>query len=432
MEADDQEIMDLPMMSNRDISLVTHYIIDMSCDMKSKSFTGSITLFMQPAPRTTSLPSGSKTPYVICSSNFSNQIETSQGKYSLQTEKLSTSEQTPSLDNSKTDLKVGVHNQQICHSATNVCHPLNCGATEDEDSLKAGCVNKDLLSVNVNVPGLQMADQKIDDLVQTRDSFKIDHHCLLSHDDKVNVSISEINNSLIKDTVPNSLVSCPKIDVPAVDAKFIPPPQTFPFPSSLSADKNSQEGTQDKVRISDGKRKISNDKECPLNSKHAKLNEKMFLLNETWGMEDIPVPLGDQTSDNFLSSNPKSKSSESYSNTDLSDKNQPFVLILDACDIHVSQVKLLELPNCDKCTKPCLKCRTANMTRLEREKFFQFCSSQPGQNLRFSTTKWSLNIWDERQPPERFDARLPFVVRIEYSTLPEGKSLKWVADQDGK
>ncbi|CAE1230477.1 C9ORF3 [Acanthosepion pharaonis] len=181
MEADDQEIMDLPMMSNRDISLVTHYIIDLSCDMKSKSFTGSITLFMQPAPKSTSLPSGRKTPYVICSSNFSNQNETSQ----------------------------------------------------------------------------------------------------------------------------------------------------------------------------------------------------------------------------------------------------------DACNIHVSQVKLLELPNCDKCTKPCLKCRTANVTQLEKEKFFRFCSSQPGQNLRFSTTKWSLNIWDERQPPERFDARLPFVVRIEYSTLPEGKSLKWVADQDG-
>lgn len=433
MEADDQEIMDLPMMSNRDISLVTHYIIDLSCDMKSKSFTGSITLFMQPAPKSTSLLSGSKTPYVICSSNFSNQNETSQGKYSLQTKKLSASEQTPSSDNSKTDLKVGVHNQQICHSATDVCHSLNCAATEDEDSLKAGSVNKDLQgpSINVNVPGLQMADQNIDELVQTRGGVKIGHHCLSSHDDKVNVSSSDINNSLIKDTVPSSLVSCPKIGIPAVDADFIPNPRTFPFTSSLSPDKNSQEETQDKVRFSDGKRKISDDKESPLNSKHAKLNEKMFLLNETWGMEDIPVPVGDQTSDKFVSSNPKSKSSAPYSNTDLSDKNQPFVLILDACNIHVSQVKLLELPNCGKCTKPCLKCRTANMTQLEQEKFFRFCSSQPGQNLRFSTTKWSLNIWDERQPPERFDARLPFVVRIEYSTLPEGKSLKWVADQDG-
>lgn len=108
------------------------------------------------------------------------------------------------------------------------------------------------------------------------------------------------------------------------------------------------------------------------------------------------------------------------------------IFILDACDIIVSEVTLLPLPWCDKCQNKCFKeCETGADSSAKREEFYHQCSLKNGKELSFKTDKWSLRIF-EKDPAEEFWLNSKIAIKIKYSTLAKGKSLKWVPDQDGK
>ncbi|XP_022247425.1 aminopeptidase O-like [Limulus polyphemus] len=100
-----------------------------------------------------------------------------------------------------------------------------------------------------------------------------------------------------------------------------------------------------------------------------------------------------------------------------------FECILDCCDITVTKVQSLntfslidstysshfKLTNADK--------NVEEVVKLEKE------------DLCFSLEKWALKIWKEGV---RCGHTFPQIIQIHYQTKPEGSSLLWVKDQDGR
>ena len=195
------------MMSNRSVSLVDHYILDLSCDIKSKCFTGSITLFIQPVVTNIVLPSENKTP---CEASLS--TPNSQGAYLSQVKKRSASEQIPSLIISKTDGSavsdpiVNLHNQQIPDPETDMGNSLKCALNKYQEELVTSKDEQSLLiqDTNVDITAFTTGDQKTNDFVSSREKFKTDLHSLSSYDElSTSITVDE-KSPLIKEAISSS------------------------------------------------------------------------------------------------------------------------------------------------------------------------------------------------------------------------------------
>ncbi|GAB1601184.1 hypothetical protein Ahia01_000396600 [Argonauta hians] len=117
---------------------------------------------------------------------------------------------------------------------------------------------------------------------------------------------------------------------------------------------------------------------------------------------------------------------------DSGSKQTEVAIVLDACDIIVSEVLLLPLPFCIKCQNTCFKqCQTdLDIDSVkQRQEFYRECSLQTGKAISFKCDKWSLRMFVKEL---NVDGELhKMAIKVKYSTLPKGKSLKWVPDQDG-
>ncbi|XP_041516350.1 aminopeptidase O-like [Microtus oregoni] len=127
---------------------------------------------------------------------------------------------------------------------------------------------------------------------------------------------------------------------------------------------------------------------------------------------------------------------------------QDFLLVLDCCDLSVLKVEEVDVaavPGLERFTKAPKLAATPEKLRRDivrdlvalpadawREQFdcYALCSQAPGcGELFFDTDSWSLRI---RRTGAQTAADFPHAIRIWYKTKPEGQSVTWTSDQDGR
>ncbi|XP_057643425.1 aminopeptidase O isoform X3 [Chionomys nivalis] len=127
---------------------------------------------------------------------------------------------------------------------------------------------------------------------------------------------------------------------------------------------------------------------------------------------------------------------------------EDFLLVLDCCDLSVLKVEEVDMaavPGLERFTKAPKLAATPEKLRRDivrdlvalpadawREQFdcYARCSQAPGcGELFFDTDSWSLQI---RRTGAQTAADFPHAIRIWYKTKPEGQSVTWTSDQDGR
>ncbi|XP_049999383.1 aminopeptidase O isoform X4 [Alexandromys fortis] len=127
---------------------------------------------------------------------------------------------------------------------------------------------------------------------------------------------------------------------------------------------------------------------------------------------------------------------------------EDFLLVLDCCDLSVLKVEEVDVaavPGLERFTKAPKLAATPEKLRRDivrdlvalpadawREQFdwYARCSQAPGcGELFFDTDSWSLRI---RRTGAQTAADFPHAIRIWYKTKPEGQSVTWTSDQDGR
>ncbi|XP_063132200.1 aminopeptidase O isoform X4 [Rattus norvegicus] len=127
---------------------------------------------------------------------------------------------------------------------------------------------------------------------------------------------------------------------------------------------------------------------------------------------------------------------------------EDFLLVLDCCDLSVLKVEEVDVaavPDLEKFTKAPNLTAAPEKRRCEivrdlvalpadawREQLdcYTRCSQAPGcGELLFDSDKWSLQIRKKGVPTA---ADFPHAIRIWYKTKPEGQSVTWTSDQDGR
>ena len=102
-----------------------------------------------------------------------------------------------------------------------------------------------------------------------------------------------------------------------------------------------------------------------------------------------------------------------------------FELVLDSCDLQISEVEEIVLDEC-------WNVRINDLCRAHKEfdcEIYKECRNSNKQKIDFSVEKWCIRIWKKSiKSSELF----PKIIRITYSTLATGASLRWVHDQEKK
>ncbi|XP_006867696.1 PREDICTED: aminopeptidase O isoform X1 [Chrysochloris asiatica] len=140
-------------------------------------------------------------------------------------------------------------------------------------------------------------------------------------------------------------------------------------------------------------------------------------------------------------------SSQCYCDTG-HDGSEDFLLVLDCCDLSVLKVEEVDVaavPGIEKFTRspqlPVVSEERRNQIVCElvtlpahrwREQLdcYARCSQAPGcGELLFATDAWSLQI---RKTGAQTVTDFPHAIRIQYRTKPEGRSVSWTSDQNGR
>ena len=102
-----------------------------------------------------------------------------------------------------------------------------------------------------------------------------------------------------------------------------------------------------------------------------------------------------------------------------------FELVLDSCDLQISEVEEVVLDEC-------WNVRIHDLCRAHKEfdgEIYKECRNSKKQKINFSVEKWCVRIWKNGiKSSELF----PRIIRIAYNTLAKGASLRWVHDQEKK
>uniref|UniRef100_A0A4X2KQY2 Aminopeptidase O (putative) n=1 Tax=Vombatus ursinus TaxID=29139 RepID=A0A4X2KQY2_VOMUR len=128
--------------------------------------------------------------------------------------------------------------------------------------------------------------------------------------------------------------------------------------------------------------------------------------------------------------------------------SEDFLLILDCCDLSVLKVEEVDaaaVPGIERFTRSaklsndCKKIRNQIVRELvtlpadhwrEQLYYYACCSQAPGcGELLFTSSPWSLQI---RKMGVKTATDFPHIIRIWYKTKPEGRSVTWTADQNGR
>ena len=107
-----------------------------------------------------------------------------------------------------------------------------------------------------------------------------------------------------------------------------------------------------------------------------------------------------------------------------SEQTEPFVMILDSCNLKVKSVTepLIDIPFSHQ-TNDLLNCKE---TQTQPD-FTQW--RRNANKLHFDVGEWCIKIWKDGAARA---ADFPKLICIEYETTPMGRSLRWVNDQDGR
>ena len=102
-----------------------------------------------------------------------------------------------------------------------------------------------------------------------------------------------------------------------------------------------------------------------------------------------------------------------------------FELVLDSCDLQISEVEEIVLDEC-------WNVKINNLCRTHKEfdcEIYRECKNAKKQKINFKVEKWCIKIWKEGiKSGELF----PRIIRITYNSLAKGASLRWVHDQENK
>ncbi|XP_047555646.1 aminopeptidase O isoform X8 [Lutra lutra] len=129
-------------------------------------------------------------------------------------------------------------------------------------------------------------------------------------------------------------------------------------------------------------------------------------------------------------------------------RNEEFLLVLDCCDLSVLKVEEVDVaavPGIEKFTRsPKLTVVSEELRNQivhelvtlpadrwrEQLDYYAGCSQAPGcGELLFDTDTWSLQI---RKTGAHTATDFPHAIRIWYSTKPQGRSVTWTSDQNGR
>ena len=110
------------------------------------------------------------------------------------------------------------------------------------------------------------------------------------------------------------------------------------------------------------------------------------------------------------------------------DRSAPdFRLILDCCDLVIKKVEEVRVPP-DQVYK-ILSSYSSQLDTHTLNKEYMKCWQYETCPLSYNKDKWSLQVWKkEMKSVDQF----PRVIKICYRTNPQGASLKWTQDQDGR
>lgn len=107
---------------------------------------------------------------------------------------------------------------------------------------------------------------------------------------------------------------------------------------------------------------------------------------------------------------------------------EDFQLILDCCDLVVDNAEEVLLP-ADLYTTICDQYSRCNENPTVGQDLLLECNGSGSRPLKHSSEKWCLKIWKEGVNNA---VKFPRVIRVNYRTTPEGKSLRWTTDQSGR
>ena len=102
-----------------------------------------------------------------------------------------------------------------------------------------------------------------------------------------------------------------------------------------------------------------------------------------------------------------------------------FELVLDSCDLQISEVEEIVL-------NECWNIKINDLCRAHKEfdcEIYRECRNSKKQKINFSLEKWCVRMWKNGiKSSELF----PRIIRTTYNTLAKGASLRWVHDQEQK
>ena len=377
---------DLPLMANIKDIRVTHYLLDLKVDLEEKIFAGSVTLFLE---RPCEHPSTAASDQV-CSNNLGNQ-------------------RSGNLCSTEDLMKF---------------RPVGPNSIVSDDPKLSHCndrTNKETHSNNVS----QNKDALQDSGIFSSSNDKACHTSLQKHSCQtsqlVNCNPAKISENISTDNDSNETLGFKQ-------------PESFPFmkescaSSSLLSNENLAENPL--FALSSGKQCESE----PVKVKHCKnAQENVFEL--VLDCCDIDILQVEEVSIDSSKSNMKVDASNvSLSKEDLSMESPNESLYSDRNDELVVRTEghqePTSSPGCHTIRHSIGDNLGFNPTDVElRRSRFLSCHAMKGSSIDYEVEPWCIRI---KKDGVNRASDFPAVVRIRYKTRPQGKSLTWAVDQDGR